>query len=116
MYALLHDESGDPNLRKVAQKALRENTVTKYGIRQLVTPTEDLTIYNKTGEYKRYRNDVGELTGPKGKVGYVILTEGPSGLANMAVAEFTAKVAEFAGAPPIPRPMAARAIFGSLWS
>lgn len=115
MYSLLHDKSGNPQLRKDAQKALKENTVTRYGIRQLVSPDDDLTIYNKTGEHKKVRNDVGELTGPNGNLGYVILTEGPSKLANMAVAEFTATVAEMAGASKIPRSMGARAVFGNSW-
>jgi beta-lactamase class A len=108
LHTLLTGTTGDSSLRTIAIDSLAHNTVTKHGIRQFVAPTSTLGIFNKTGEYngdtedpRNYRHDVGIVTGPKGALGYAIMTtssqRGRGILADMTVAQVGAELARKVG-------------------
>jgi hypothetical protein len=112
--SLLNGSTGDPTLRIVTQNGLKNNAATKTGARQVIVPSEELTLYNKTGELNKGklqgdRLDVGVIRGPKGELGYAIAASGIAMLANWEIAEVTANIARMAGARDI-RPIASLAI------
>jgi beta-lactamase class A len=81
----LLDMSDENPLVETVQNALLDYAITRYGIRQRVLPSKNLTIYNKTGEYNgdhdvhnpvpySVRHDVGLIQGGKGQILYALLT------------------------------------------
>lgn len=77
--------SDDNPLVETVQNSLRDYTSARYGIRQRVQPSNDLVIYNITGEYNgdhhahnpvpySVRHDVGAIEGENGIILYALMT------------------------------------------